>query len=140
MSNQKSKDPSQRQLRVAEEIRRVIGKMLLADNLFVNGLKPQFIMITEVIVSPDFSYATAFVQTLGDVDVDEQILLLNQHKGAFRYQVGKAVRLRVVPEITFKSDTRFEHSKYIDELLNSPRVRQDIESAREEDDNQDADN
>lgn len=139
MAKEKGKDPTQRQLRVSEEIRRVIAKMLLQDNLFVTGLKPQFIMITEVMVSPDFSYATAFVQTLGDVDVDEQILLLNQHKGAFRYQIGKAVRLRIVPEVTFKSDTRFEHSKYIDSLLNLPRVRQDIESASLEDEEQGSD-
>ncbi|MBE6456096.1 MAG: 30S ribosome-binding factor RbfA [Alphaproteobacteria bacterium] len=127
-----SKAPSQRQLRVAEEIRHVIGKMFMEDNLFISGLKPAYIMVTEVSISPDLSYATVYIQGIGDIDTDEQILLLNKHKGAFRYKIGKAIRLRIVPDIIFKSDSGFETSQYIEELLNSPRVRADIEKEIEE--------
>lgn len=128
----KSKSPSQRQLRVAEEIRHVIGKMFTHDDLFIEGLKPAFLMVTQVSISPDLSYATAFVQTVGSEDIDEQISLLNHNKGMFRYQVGKNIRLRIVPDIIFKSDASFENSKYIDNLLNSPRVRADIEKQPDE--------
>lgn len=131
----KAKQPSQRQLRVAEEIRHVLAKMLMEDNLFIEGFKPTYIMVTEVTISPDFSYATAYIQGIGDVDTDEQIDLLNKHKGAFRYRIGKSVRLRIVPDIVFKSDSGFETSRYIDELLNSPRVKADIEKTPEEEDN-----
>ncbi len=126
-----SKAPSQRQLRVAEEIRHVLAKMLIENNLFIEGLKSSYIMVTEVSISPDLSYATAYIQGIGDVDTDEQIELLNKHKGAFRYKIGKAVRLRIVPDIVFKSDNSFETSQYIEDLLNSPRVRADLE--KEED-------
>lgn len=122
-----SKQPSQRQLRVAEEIRHVLAKMLMEDNLFIEGFKPTYIMVTEVTVSADLSYATVYIQGIGDVDTDEQIELLNRHKGAFRYRIGKSIRLRIVPDIVFKSDSGFETSRYIDELLNSPRVKADIE-------------
>ncbi len=127
-----SKQPSQRQLRVAEEIRHVLAKMLMEDNLFIEGLKPAYVMVTEVSISPDLSYAAVYIQGIGDIDTDEQIALLNKHKGAFRYRIGKSVRLRIVPEIVFKSDSGFETSRYIDELLNSPRVRADIEKETEE--------
>lgn len=126
-----SKAPSQRQLRVAEEIRHVLAKMLIENNLFIEGFKSSYIMVTEVSISPDLSYATAYIQGIGDVDTDEQIELLNKHKGAFRYKIGKAVRLRIVPDIVFKSDNSFETSQYIEDLLNSPRVRADLE--KEED-------
>lgn len=129
----KSKAPSQRQLRVAEEIRHVLAKMLSQDEVFIDGLKPSFIMITQVTISPDLSYATAFVETIGDaVNLDEQITLLNRHKGVFRYKVGKSIRLRIVPDIIFKSDNRFAASKYINDLLNSPQVRADVEKEIEE--------
>lgn len=129
----KSKAPSQRQLRVAEEIRHVLGKMLSQDEVFIDGLKPSFIMVTQVTISPDLSYATAFVETIGDmINLDEQIALLNRHKGVFRYKVGKSVRLRIVPDIIFKSDNRFAASKYINELLNTPQVRADVEKEIEE--------
>ena len=129
----KSKAPSQRQLRVAEEIRHVLAKMLSQDEVFIEGLKPSFIMVTQVTISPDLSYATAFVETIGDaVNLDEQITLLNRHKGVFRYKIGKSVRLRIVPDIVFKSDNRFAASKYINDLLNSPQVRADVEKEIEE--------
>lgn len=129
----KSKAPSQRQLRVAEEIRHVLGKMLSQDEVFIDGLKPSFIMVTQVTISPDLSYATAFVETIGDmINLDEQIALLNRYKGVFRYKVGKSVRLRIVPDIIFKSDNRFAASKYINELLNTPQVRADVEKEIEE--------
>ena len=126
-----SKAPSQRQLRVAEEIRHVLAKMLIENNLFIEGFKSSYIMVTEVSISPDLSYATAYIQGIGDVDTDEQIELLNKHKGAFRYKIGKAVRLRIVPDIVFKSDNSFETSQYIEDLLNSPRVRADLEKEEE---------
>lgn len=126
-----SKAPSQRQLRVAEEIRHVLAKMLIENNLFIEGFKSSYIMVTEVSISPDLAYATAYIQGIGDIDTDEQIELLNKHKGAFRYKIGKAVRLRIVPDIVFKSDNSFETSQYIEDLLNSPRVRADLE--KEED-------
>ena len=126
-----SKAPSQRQLRVSEEIRHVLAKMLIENNLFIEGLKSSYIMVTEVSISPDLSYATAYIQGIGDVDTDEQIELLNRHKGAFRYKVGKAVRLRIVPDIVFKSDNSFETSQYIEDLLNSPRVRADLEKVED---------
>lgn len=128
---EKSKEPTQRQLRVAEELRHIIGKMLSRDDLFIDGLNPGFIMVTRVIISPDLSYATVFIQTIGTEDTDLQIKLLNRHKGVFRYQIGRSVRLRIVPDLVFKSDARFEHSKYIDDLLNSPRVRTDLEKEPE---------
>lgn len=128
----KSKAPSQRQLRVAEEIRHILGKMLSQDDVFVEGLKPSFIMITQVTISPDLSYATAFVETIGNIDADEQIALLNRHKGIFRYRIGKSIRLRIVPDIIFKSDTRFAASQYINDLLNTPQVRADIEKEIED--------
>ncbi len=122
----KSNAPSQRQLRVSEEIRHVIAKMLTQDELFIDGLHSAFVMVTKVTISPDLSYATAYIQTIGDTNIDEQVDLLNRHKGAFRYRIGRTVRLRIVPDIIFRSDASFEHSKYIDDLLNSPKVQADL--------------
>lgn len=122
-----SKAPSQRQLRVAEEIRHVLGRMMSQNDLFIEGLKPSSIMITEVQISPDLAYATVFVRGIGDVDTTEQVKLLNAHKGPFRYRVGKSVRLRIVPQLIFREDSAFEESDYITAILNDPRVRADIE-------------
>ena len=126
-----AKEPSQRQLRVAEEIRHVLGRMFIEDNLFIDGLKPAYIMITDVKIAPDMSYATILVRAIPPVDTDEQVDLLNEHKGKFRYRIGKSVRLRIVPDIIFRSDVRFEETKAMDDLLNNPKVRADVDKYKE---------
>ncbi len=125
------KEPSQRQLRVAEEIQHVLGRMLIEDNLFIAGLKPSYTMITGVKIAPDMSHASILVRAIPPVDTDEQVALLNENKGKFRYRLGKAVRLRIVPDIIFKSDVRFEETKEMDDLLNNPKVRADVEKYQE---------
>ena len=122
-----SQEPSQRQKRVAEEIRHVLGQMFMEDNLFIAGLKPAYTMVTDVKIAPDMSYATVLVRSIPPVDTDEQVLLLNEHKGKFRHRIGKSVRLRIVPDIVFRSDVRFEETKAMDDLLNNPKVRADVE-------------
>ena len=125
------KEPSQRQLRVAEEIQHVLGRMLIEDNLFIAGLKPSYTMITGVKIAPDMSHASILVRAIPPVDTDEQVALLNENKGKFRYRLGKAIRLRIVPDIVFKSDVRFEETKEMDDLLNNPKVRADVEKYQE---------
>lgn len=125
------KEPSQRQLRVAEEIQHVLGRMLIEDNLFIAGLKPSYTMITGVKIAPDMSHASVLVRAIPPVDTDEQVALLNENKGKFRYRLGKAIRLRIVPDIVFKSDVRFEETKEMDDLLNNPKVRADVEKYQE---------
>ena len=122
----KTSEQSQRQLRVSESIRRLIGQMLVKEDLFITGLHPTMLQITQATISPDLSYATVFVNGIGDVDVNEQLKLLNTHKGLFRYRIGKEIRLRIVPDLIFKKDTSLEVADHIAELLETPHVKQDL--------------
>lgn len=125
------KAPSQRQLRVAEEIKKLIAQMLIENNLFIKGLKAPYIMLTEVQIAPDFSYTTLFVRAMPPVDTDEQVMLLNDHKGVFRKTIGQKIRLRITPEVRFLPDTRFEQDARIESILNSPRVKADLDKYKE---------
>ena len=122
----KTSEQSQRQLRVSESIRRLIGQMLVKEDLFISGLKPTALQITQANISPDLSYASVFVNGIGGIDVNEQLKLLNTHKGLFRYRIGKEIRLRIVPDLIFKKDTSLEVADHIEELLQTPHVKQDL--------------
>lgn len=126
------KAPSQRQLRVAEEIRHVLARMMSQNDLFIEGLKPSYIMITEVKISPDLAYASIFVRGIGDVDTARQVALLNNHKGPFRKVIGKEVRLRIVPQLNFLQDNSFDEASHIADLLNNPIVKADLEKYKDE--------
>ena len=121
------KAPSQRQLRVAEEIKKLLAQMLIENNLFIQGLKAPYLMITEVQVAPDFGYTDIYMRAMAPVDTNEQVALLNEHKGAFRKKIGQNIRLRITPEVRFFADTRFEQDEHIEALLNSPRVKADLD-------------
>lgn len=133
-----SKAPSQRQLRVAEEIKHVLGQMFVRDETFIEGLKTPYLMITEVKISPDFSIATVLIRAIGGVDTKEQVALLNAHKGVFRFQLGKKIRLRIVPDIRFFEDGSFEEVAHITNLINSDAVQNDVKKYRDIEDDTNA--
>lgn len=121
------KAPGERQLKVASEIKRVLGMMLIHNDLFIDGLKASYIMITDVDISPDLSFARIFIRAIEPIDSTEQVELLQAHKGLFRKEIGHKMMLRIVPDLDFVVDTRPDNARHIDELLNSPKVRADIE-------------
>ena len=60
--------PSQRQLRVGEELRHALAEVLGRGDLRDPGLSGVSLTVTEVRVSPDLRNATAFVVPLGGGD------------------------------------------------------------------------
>ncbi len=121
------KAPTQRQLRVGEEIRHILADVFLKEDLFVPELTGQTLMVTEVRISPDFSIATAFVRPVGEVDTDAIVKALNEHKGFFRKFMGQNLRLRITPDIRFLKDKSFDEAAKIEALFNDPKVKADIE-------------
>ena len=120
------KMPTERQLRVSEEIRHVLSSALLTIELYDDALNPSMVMITEVKVSPDFSWATIYVHSIGNTDEKQMVDALNAHKSAFRKIVGEKIRLRITPDIRFRLDDSFEEAAKIDALFDNPVVKADI--------------
>ena len=127
MVTKAKKEPTQRQLRVVEEIRHILADVFLKEDLFVPELTGQTLMVTEVRISPDFSIATAFVRPVGEVDTDAIVKALNEHKGFFRKFMGQNLRLRITPDIRFLKDKSFDEAAKIEALFNDPKVKADIE-------------
>ncbi len=132
VKKQSVKGPSQRQLKVAEEIRHILAELLLREELFTLGLEKTFLMITRVNVSSDLSYAKVFFRSIGAGDACEIEQALNEHKGFFRKPLGQKMRLRITPDLAFKIDDSFDEAQRIEALLNRPDVRRDVLSQTEE--------
>ena len=120
------KMPTERQLRVSEEIRHVLSSALLTIELYDETLNPTMVMITEVKVSPDFSWATIYVHSIGQTDENQMVEALNRHKSVFRKIVGDKIRLRITPDIRFRLDNSFEEAAKIEALFDNPVVKADI--------------
>ena len=119
--------PSQRQLRVAEEVRHVLAGIFARGEIRDPALADVAVTVTEVRVSPDLRHATAFVTRLGRSDIAEKLPAL-QHAAPFlRRELAHALRLRYAPELSFQADTSLDYAMHVDELLHRPEVQRDLD-------------
>ena len=118
--------PSQRQLRVAEEIRHVLAELFTRVEFRDPELAGVQVTITEVRISPDLKQATAFVTRLGRSDIDEKLPALRRAAPFLRSELSRAVRLRGVPQLQFQPDTAIDYAMEIDALLRRPDVVKDL--------------
>ncbi|WP_237740152.1 30S ribosome-binding factor RbfA [Oceanibaculum indicum] len=131
--------PSQRQLRVGEELRHVLSSVLLRGHLRDPALEGVSITVTEVRISPDLRNATAYVMPLGELTSDaphapEVLAALNRSAAYLRGQIAREITLRHVPAIRFVYDSAFESSARIDTVLLRPDVRRDLDNQRRDSD------
>jgi len=129
MGASRSKPPSQRQLRVGEEIRHVLVRILARGDLRDPQLTEANVTVTQVEVSPDLQNASAFVVPLGGHDAEKLVQALNRAAGYLRGQLGREIQLRHTPRLVFAPDRSFDRADEIERLLRSPRVRRDLERA-----------
>ena len=128
MSKGRAKAPSQRQLRVGEELRHILAQVLERGELHDPAVKDMPITVTEVRTSPDLKNATAFVIPLGgDAVVMDRVLEgLNRAAPHVRRVLAEKVHLRHTPRINFLADTSFDEAGYIEALLRHPAVARDL--------------
>ena len=126
MTPRSSRPPSQRQLRVGEEMRHVIAAILARGELRDPALTGVNLTLTEVRVSPDLKTATAFVVPLGGSGMDGAVGVLNRAAGFLRGQVGREMALRHVPRLVFEADRSFDEAGHVGEILARPSVRRDL--------------
>ena len=124
-----AKPPTQRQLRVAEEIRHVLAGVFLRGEIRDPELAGIPITVTEVRIGPDLKRATAFVTRLGRTDVAEKLPALRRAAPYLRAQVAKALMLRVAPDLSFQADTSIDYAMVVDGLLRRPEVARDLSAA-----------
>jgi ribosome-binding factor A len=119
--------PSQRQLRVAEVIRRALSEILARGEVHDPELAHVSVTVGEVRVSPDLRHATAFVVPLGGINTLEVVRALGRNRAEIRKLVTDRIDLRFSPELAFQADTSFDQMDRTREILRSPAVRRDLE-------------
>ena len=117
---------SQRQLRVGEEVRHALARLLRPGALHDPALFDANVTVTEVQLSPDLRNATAFVMPLGGANAADIIAGLRRSAPYLRSQLGKLVRLRRVPNLSFALDGAFDSADRIAAVLHSETVARDL--------------
>jgi ribosome-binding factor A len=119
--------PSQRQLRVAEEIRHVLAELFLRTEFHDADLAKVHLTISEVRMSPDLKHAAVFITQLGNKDVTPLLPALKRVSPFLRSQLAPKLGLRVTPDLKFLPDIALEQATKINKLLHTPEVIRDLE-------------
>ena len=129
-----SKPVTQRQLRVAEQVRHILAECFQRGNVPKDFLDCPPVSVMEVKISPDFSYCKAYlsVLTVEPAAITDFVKALNKQAGFFRKILGTKIRLRLTPEIRFFADGAQAEADKIDALLASEKVQRDLIGREEE--------
>ncbi len=115
--------------RIAEEIRKVIGTML------ISGIKDprinSMVSVTDVEVTNDLSYAYVYVSILGG-DEESTLQGLRSAVNYIRREVSRNVKLRHTPQIIFKVDDSIKKGMYMEDLIRKVNENS-TETSNEED-------
>lgn len=76
--------------------------------------------VTGVDLSRDLRHATVYVSIYGsEAEKNESMQTLKRATGFIRREIGKSIRLRYTPEISFAEDRSMEYGAHIDRVLKS---------------------
>lgn len=121
-------EQSQRQLRVGENVRHALTKLIQRGEIVDPDLDGVVLSVTEVRMSPDLKIATVYVTAFGKEDMSPVIKALAKNAKFIRGRVTPDLKqMKYMPQFRFRSDTSFDNFSKIDKLLKSPVVRRDIE-------------
>ncbi len=101
--------------RVAEQMKKELGELITRK---IKDPRIGFVTVTDVQVTGDLQQATAYISVLGSEEEKEATLKgLAKATGFIRSELGRRIRLRKTPEITFEFDESIEYGNRIEKIL-----------------------
>jgi ribosome-binding factor A len=117
----------QRRLRVGEELRHALSKILRDGKSRDPALSHASVTVTEVRMSPDLRNATVFVMPLAGANSMEILAALKRSAAFLKGIVAREVALRNTPNLLFALDESFDHADRISALLARSDVARDLQ-------------
>ena len=107
--------PRLRPERIQEALRQEISRVVIEE---IKDPRIGFLTITKVDLTNDLRYAKVYFSVLGGAKEKALALKgLNSAKGYIKGIVADRIKLRLVPEISFRIDESIEHTQEIYDLL-----------------------
>lgn len=112
---------TKRTQRVDSEIKKEIAAILSGP---LKNKEPELkgiISVTEADVSPDLKTAKVYVSVYSTDEAERRrsLEIIEQNAGFVRRELARVMRMRTVPELTFRTDGSFEYGSRMDELFSS---------------------
>ncbi len=120
-------EPTQRQLRVGEQLRHCIAETLQRGHFHDEALLDAGkVTVSEVRVSPDLKQAKAYVMALGGFGMEEILPALNEAAPYFQQEINRKTNLKFTPRLKFVRDESFDEASRIETIIkNLPKGSED---------------
>lgn len=102
--------------RVAQQIQNIVSE-IITTKVIVQELG--LATITKVKTSQNLRFSKIYLSFMGNtIEPNELITLMNRNIKEYRYQLGKELQIKYVPQIKFYHDNTFEEMEKISRLIN----------------------
>ncbi|MCK2150654.1 MULTISPECIES: 30S ribosome-binding factor RbfA [Marinobacter] len=127
--------------RIGDQMQRELAQLIQRE---VKDPRIGLVTVNAVKVSRDLGYADVYVSLLSTEELDQDspevkdsLAVLSKASGFLRGQVGRAMKLRVIPQLRFHFDTLQGYSRKMDSLIkeavgDKPAVSRDDDDSQEE--------
>ena len=113
--NENNNQMTRRTDRIGHVIQRELTEFIRRE---ISDARLGFWTLSRIDVTPDLSFAKAFVTVMGnDIEKRNTLDALNQHSNRMRSHLAKALHTRTVPKVIFEEDKNLEHGFRVAELL-----------------------
>ncbi len=95
-------------------------KIALSDIIMNEVKEPDvsgLISVTDVHITPDQKYAKVYISIYGKTNKNKVIDALKKASGFIKKELGRRVRMRNMPDITFTLDESMEYGAYMDKVI-----------------------
>ncbi|WP_086620065.1 30S ribosome-binding factor RbfA [Erythrobacter tepidarius] len=127
---------SVRVLKVGERVRHILSELLARGAVHDAIVSAAHIAVTEVRMTPDLRYATAYVKALlgaGPTTSDDDVVhALRQNTAFLQREVAQRLGLKFAPKLKFRKDESFAEADRIEALLRHPKVARDLAEDEEQ--------
>ncbi|MFO7994312.1 MAG: 30S ribosome-binding factor RbfA [Marinobacter sp.] len=107
--------------RIGDQMQRELAQLIQRE---IKDPRVGMVTVNAVKVSRDLGYADIYVSLLTTEELTEEspqvrdsLAVLNKASGFLRGQIGRAMKLRVTPQLRFHFDTLLGHSRHMDNLI-----------------------
>lgn len=116
-------EPSQRQLRVAEQIRHLLAEDLMMGHVHDPRLEGTSVTVAEVRISRDLKHATVFTTELGRPLRPETLEALVEQAPRLAGRVARRMHIKFAPRLHFVADETFDEASRMQRLIDADKAR-----------------
>ena len=108
---------TQRQLKAGENLKKILARLFLQQEIILPEIDTKLATITEVRVSPDLKYAKVFFMPLAGRETEKYTEILNDNALEIKKIASKQWTAKFMPNLNFVLDASFDYAEKIENLI-----------------------